>query len=34
MVKGNALTSNKEDPAYGSDFAHTGDTLNYPTDFD
>ena len=34
MVKENALTSNKGAPAAQSNFTHTGDTLNYPTDFD
>ena len=33
MVRGNALTSNKGAPADESNFTHTGDTLNYPPDF-
>ena len=34
MVRGNTLTSNKGAPADESNFTNTGDTLNYPTDFD
>ena len=34
MARGNALTSNKGAPADESNFTHTEDTLNYPTDFD
>ena len=34
MVRGNALTPNKGAPADESNFTHTGDTLNYLTDFD
>ena len=34
MVRGNALTSNKVASADKSNFTHTGDTLNYATDFD
>ena len=33
MVRVSALTSNKGAPADESNFTHTGDTLNYPTDF-
>ena len=33
MVRGNALTSNKGAPADESNFTHTGNTLNYLTDF-
>ena len=34
MVRGNALTSSKGAPADESNFTHTRDHLNYPTDFD
>ena len=34
MVRVSALTSNKGAPADESNFTHTGDTLNYTTDFD
>ena len=33
MGRGNALTSNKGAPADESNFTHTRDILNYPTDF-
>ena len=34
MVRGNALTTSKGAPADESNFTHTRDNLNYPTDFD